>query len=520
MRLRCLLLLLALPLHLSAADHTRLLLAGGALPVCSNAQPEACVAGTVLAPAPAAARYRLDAAGIGRTAASGWLSARADARTRVLGALRRWLARAGAHDFAADALPQALGAEGGAWSDLAGFEQARILDALERTPLTEELRLDASTETSGASIYRELVAMARASGHQRPRVLISTASSRDPYAAIDYYRDLYTQAGAEVRWLPLDQAVRAARDADDCARLDRLRGQLGGAHDRDRLYPARAAELAHACAEPERRLELLRWADALFLNGGDQSYTRAAWFLADGRASADLELLRQRLRAGTLVLAGTSAGTAVQSGPVMMVSGPALPRGKPWPLRQLPPDPDCRAAKACAGVDPDALMFHPDGGLGSFADGVLDTHFSQRGRDYRLATLLIHGAAGLGVGIDEGTALRLERDAGGWRGRVIGAAGVTVLQSRDRQTLARWRYRSGDDLRLPPPAHAGAGCAGLPLPPIQAGVDGLALAALFDRLQLSRPQPLVLVQGSERVQAGWICAGERGARLWTLPPAR
>lgn len=518
MRWWWILLLLALSLPLPAAEHSRLLLAGGALPVCSNAQPEACVAGTVLAPAPAAERYRLDAAGIARIAASGWLPARADARTRVLGALRRWLARAGAHDFAADALPQALGAESGAWGDLAAFEQARILDALETAPLTEQLRLDASTETSGAPIYRELVAMARASGRQRPRVLISTASSRDPFAAIDYYRDLYTQAGAEVRWLPLDHTLQRARP-EECPGLDHLRGQLGGAHDRDRLYPARAAELAHACAEPERRLELLRWADALFLNGGDQSYTRAAWFRPDGRASPDLELLRRRLRAGTLVLAGTSAGTAVQSGPAMVVSGPALPRGTPWPLRQLPPDPDCRAANACAGVDPDALMFHPDGGLGSFADGVLDTHFSQRGRDYRLATLLIHGAAGLGVGIDEGTALRLEREPGGWRGRVIGAGGVTVLQSLDRQTLARWRYRSGDDLRLPPPIVASAGCAGLPLPPVQAGADGLALAALFDRLQLSRPQPLVLVQGGERIQAGWICAGERGARLWTLPAA-
>ena len=203
----------------------------------------------------------------------------------------------------------------------------------------------------------------------------------------------------------------------------------------------------------------------------------------------------------------------------MVVSGPALPRGKPWPLRQLPPDPDCRAADACAGVDPDALMVHPDGGLGSVAEAVLDTHFSQRGRDYRLATLLLHTDARLGVGIDEGTALRLERRSSGWRGQVIGAGGVTVLQALDQQTLARWRYRSGEDLRLPPPTVATAGCAGLPLPPVQAAVEGMALADLFDRLRLRRPQPLLLVKGAERRRAGWICAGAEGARLWIFPAA-
>lgn len=512
MRLRWILLLLVLPLHLCAADRTRLLLAGGALPVCSNAGPEVCIEGTELAPAPSADRYRLDQPGILRIAAHGWLPARRGAQARTLGALRRWLVRAGEHAFAADDLPRALGSDAGVWTDLAAFEQARILDALEIPPVSEQVLLADSTPESGAPIYRELVAMARASGRERPRVLISTASSRDPFAAIDFYRDVFAQAGAEVRWLPLDHALRAARSTEECTRLDLLRGALGGAHDRDRLYPERAAELAVACTEVEQRLSLIRWADAVFLNGGDQSFTRAAWF-ADGKPSAELNLLLERLRAGALVLGGTSAGTAVQSGAVMIVSGPALPSGPALAVRALPPDPDCRRASSCAGVDPDALMFHPDGGFGSFTTGILDTHFSERGREYRLARLLLDSGTDLGVGVDETTALRLEHRGGHWHARVIGRGSVTVLQRVDAQTLSRRRHVSGMAFPLLSEA-SGLRCGGGRLPPVQVSADGPALAALLDQIQLPTPQPLILVRDGQRRAAGSLCAGTSGAVLW------
>lgn len=512
MRLRCLLLLLALPLHLSAADHTRLLLAGGALPVCSNVERDVCVEGTDLAPPPSANRYKLDQTGIQRVAAGGWLPARSGARAQALSVLRRWLARVGEHSFAADDLPRALGGDAGVWTSLAAFEQARILDALETAPAAEQVQLADSKPESGASIYRELVAMARASGRERPRVLVSTASSRDPYVAIDFYRDVFAQAGAEVRWLPLDHTLRAARTARDCTRLDYLRGTRGGAHDRDRLYPKRAAELARACADVQQRLRLIRWADAVFLNGGDQSFTRAAWF-DDGQPSAELKLLLERVRAGTLVLGGTSAGTAVQSGAVMIVNGPALPTGPALALRALPPDPDCRRARSCAEVDPDALMFHPDGGLGSFTPGLLDTHFSERGREYRLARLLLDTGTDLGVGIDETTGLRLERQGGAWQARVIGRGRVTVLQRIDSHALLRRRHAAGAAFPLLTEA-SGLRCGAGRLPPVQVSADGPALATLLDQVQLPAPLPLVLVQDRRRVAAGSVCAPMPGVTLW------
>ncbi len=507
----------------AAADGPRLLLAGGALPVCSNIAPQACVAGRVPGPLPLAAQYRLDAAGIERVVAGWWHPHRTHAHKRIVAALRRWLARAGVIDFSVDALPAALGRgarAAGAWTDLAEFERARVLDALERAPVTERVAFAESTTDSGAAIFREFVAMARqVSGRQQPRVLVSTASSRDPHAAIDFYLALFTQAGAQVRWLPLDHALRAAQSdpAQACGRLDRLRGERWGAQDRARLHPARAAELEAACRDSGRLREALDWADAVFLNGGDQSFTRAAWFAADGATpSAELLQLRQRIAAGTLVLGGTSAGTAVQSASpgVMLVSGPALPTGAAQPLSQLPPDPDCRAAAACENVDPDALLLHPGGGLGSFPLGVLDTHFSERGREYRLARLLLDSGVALGVGIDENTALRLDRVDGEWRARVIGRAGVTLLRRLDDHRLLWSRQVSGVDFTWP-----GAGAAS----PCEAPVahartlraDSTDLRDALQAADQRHASPWRLESAGRLQPAGQACAGDApGERVW------
>jgi len=504
------------------ADGPRLLLAGGAVPVCSNISPQACVAGRVPGPAPLAAQYRVDAAGLERVAAAWWQPQRSLARKRILAALQR-LAKAGAQDFSADALQAALQSSkrGRAWTELADFEQSRIFDALQRAPSVERVAFEDSTADSGAVIFREFVAMARsASGRQPPRILVSTASSRDPYDAIHFYLQLFEQAGAQVRWLPLDHALRAAQATPDtdCSRLDRLRGERWGAQDRARLHALRAQELQDACRDHARLRADIAWADGLFLNGGDQSFTRAAWYNADGTPSLELLLLRQRLEAGTLVLAGTSAGTAVQAASpgVMLVSGPAVPSDAAQAWSQLPPDPDCAAAAVCAGVDPDALLMHPGGGLGSFPLGVLDTHFSERGREYRLARLLLDSGTTLGAGIDENTALRLDRSGAQWRARVIGRAGVTLLQRLDQRRLLWSRYRAGADFLWPGALETRTCEAPIALRTLRAGTTELrdALLAADQRPAL----PLRLESAGRLRNAGQVCAASTpGARIWEFP---
>lgn len=517
---------------LLAADGPRLLLAGGALPVCSNNSTAACVPGKVPGAASLANRHRLDTAGIARVADGGWLQNRESQRRDILATLRRWHQRGGDLDFASRDLPDLLAASGKArdreaWTALAGFERDRVLDALERKVLVETVALGDSSAESGAAIYREFVTMARqASGRQRPRLLVSTASGRDPFAAIRFYLSVFTEAGADVRWLPLDHALRAAQSDPPalCAELDRLRGDHLAAHDRGRLYPERAAELKAACLEPQKLLDALNWADGVFLNGGDQSFTRAAWFDGDGRQpSAELSLLLQRLERGALVLGGTSAGTAVQSarpttGPAaMIVSGPAIPTAAAVALRQLPPDPDCARAQACGDVDPDALMYQPEGGLGSFTLGVLDTHFSNRGREYRLARLLLDSGVELGIGIDETTALRLDREDGHWHGKVIGQGAATLLRRVDPQRVLRQRYPSGSQWVLPGPTVTDH-CELPAAAPASIEADSDGLQRFLDGLSSPQAVPLTLVDRARRLPVGQLCAaGDGRSQLWEFP---
>jgi cyanophycinase len=515
--------LLAAP-PLGARDGPRLLLAGGAVPVCADLSPAACLAGRA-PPAPNTPRHRLDGAGIERLAQAWWHPHRGEARDRIVAALRRWHARAGEIGLHADQLP-VLAAAGDpdwttVWEGLAAFEQARVRDALEVEAHQDRVALADSRPDSGAAIYREFVAMAGlVSARERPRILVSTASSRDPYAAIGFYLTLFEQAGAEVRWLPLDLALAAAQ-ADpvrDCGRLDTLRGERWGAQDRARLHPGLAAELEAACRDPRRLGILLDWADGLFLNGGDQSFTRAAWHLPDGQPSAALRQLRARLAAGTLVLGGTSAGSAVQAaatGP-MLVSGVPGPPAGATALRTLPPDPGCAQAAACAGVDPDALLFHPGGGLGTFDLGVVDTHFSERGREERLARLLLATGAQLGVGIDENTALRIDHADGGWQTHVVGTGAASWLQRMGDDSVLWRRQAAGTTLRWPHEASASA-CRPGAGPPrrIQAGGtelrDALWAANAADGLRFE------ISGASATWPAGWACAGRTPSeRIWVL----
>lgn len=503
----------------------RLLLAGGALPVCSSASPRFCNGG-----APTGStqqiRYRLDGDAMARMARISWHAHRLPVRRQLLSTFASWQAQVDVREWSGDALRQLLRSENRpawqAWDQLAEFEQWRVLDVLEVAPATEVVDLARSGSDSGADIFRELVAMARTvSGRERPHVLISTASSRDPYAAIDFYLDVFAQAGAEVRWLPLDQAMRVAQAnrGSDCEHLDALRGQSWGALDRTRLYPERAAELVAACRSPRARRKMLDWADALFLNGGDQSWTRAAWFEPDGSASADLLFVQKRLQAGNLVVGGTSAGTAVQASrdSPMLISGSALPQHATGLLRTLIPDPSCAQADACQGIDPDALWVHPDGGLGTFPLGILDTHFSERGRDYRLARVLIDTQRDLAIGVDETTALRVDLDHGRWRTRVIGHGGATWLMRVRPEAVIWQRQVSGQTLVWPRELTTpDCGSQSPRMVSIEAGNEQLAQTILAARN--AEPIRIRLYDGRHAIEAGQICAGTTSQRLWQLAP--
>jgi cyanophycinase len=445
----------------------RLFLAGGHLPLCSSASLAQCEAGRWHgAPARNAPRYRLDAAALRRIEALNHTTLRA-----ALPALRSWQQKqsATALDFASasallDALPQSL--------RLTVRDEDQLLDLCEVAQrgadgarLREQVDLQRSRNAAAAALYRDFVRLAKSVRGVRgkPRVLLLTASSRDSFAAVDYYLAGFRAAGAQVRWLPLDVALRQVLDAGlPCRELEAQRQQRTGTLDRQRVYPDLVQIQQDYCQHPVRILRDVQWADAVFLNGGDQSLTRASLFRADGSTSPALALMLRRLERGELLLGGTSAGSAVQA--AQAPAGVMISNGSNSSALRVGAHagaaPDCADPVRCAGDNDDQLSYARAGGLGSFAFGVVDTHFSERGRQWRLAVLLDQLQLPLGVGVDETTALSVQHAGSQVHLQVYGRGAVhwllpvpqspaDALQADAALDLVVWRQTSGTVIEAP-----------------------------------------------------------------------
>lgn len=151
-----------------------------------------------------------------------------------------------------------------------------------------------------------------------------------------------------------------------------------------------------AATEDPQAIARLAEADGIFITGGDQRRLMAS--IGDSRfAQAMRWAFQQR---GTCI-AGTSAGAAALSRS-MLAEG------------STPPLPEKDAARL-------------DLGLGLVPKAIIDQHFSERRRLGRLLSVVAQQPSLLGVGIDEDTALVIERGRGI---EVIGEGSVTVLDGR------------------------------------------------------------------------------------------
>ena len=148
----------------------------------------------------------------------------------------------------------------------------------------------------------------------------------------------------------------------------------------------------------ERTLTGLARATGVFFTGGDQSRLGP---LAGSRANL---LLRDRLAAGPLVVAGTSAG-ATALGQEMILGDDAADQPRTGP------------------------------GLGLLPQAVVDMHFTQRQRLPRLVTAVRQRPSLLGIGIDEGTAILVCRR----RFEVLGTGTVTTVEAGGKRPDVRVR---------------------------------------------------------------------------------
>jgi cyanophycinase len=151
-------------------------------------------------------------------------------------------------------------------------------------------------------------------------------------------------------------------------------------------------DAANSAAVTDRILE----ADGIFISGGDQRRLMNLIWESDA-----FRALHVAFHLRGCCVGGTSAGAAALSRH-MLVQGEAT---------RLP-------EKEAAELDI---------GLGFVAGAIIDQHFSERGRLGRLLSVMAQRPQMLGVGVDEDTALVIER---GQSIEVIGKGAVTIVDGR------------------------------------------------------------------------------------------
>lgn len=143
---------------------------------------------------------------------------------------------------------------------------------------------------------------------------------------------------------------------------------------------------------PELQQDILQ-ADGIFISGGDQSKLMQVLWETPAFSS-----LHEAFHVRGCCMAGTSAGAAVMSRHMI--------------------------SQGAAVLRPSKEATQTDIGLGFITQAVVDQHFSERRRLARLLSTLALRPDLLGVGIDEDTALVIERNKAI---EIIGRGAVTVV---------------------------------------------------------------------------------------------
>ena len=141
-----------------------------------------------------------------------------------------------------------------------------------------------------------------------------------------------------------------------------------------------------------KNINYLKKASAVFITGGNQ--VKLAGIMG---GTPFYKELKQRVNNG-LLYGGTSAGASIASG--LMIAGG---RG---------------------GYNPRRNLVKLTGGLGLLDNCIIDQHFRERNRIFRLASAVSSNPEFIGLGIDEDTAVLIQDDQ---YCRVFGKNSVTVL---------------------------------------------------------------------------------------------
>jgi cyanophycinase len=231
---------------------------------------------------------------------------------------------------------------------------------------------DPDAEYAPDSVLRRFIEEVKGKKH----ILVVPIASEEPEAAAKDYLDVFTSLGA----------------------------------GRVEVFDVQNREQAHA----EDALRQLEEADGFMFTGGDQLRLTA---LLGG--TPWLKRLKERFTHDEIVIAGTSAGAAAMSTPMIY-----------------------------QGRDNQGMLkdeIHVTTGLQFVHDVAIDTHFVARGRIIRMAQIIATNPGCIGLGLEEDTAVVI-RD--GRELEVIGSGVVTVVDGQDCSDTNIHRIQSGEPITI------------------------------------------------------------------------
>jgi cyanophycinase len=245
--------------------------------------------------------------------------------------------------------------------------------------------------------------------------LLIVGGGTQPLELVRHFVDLAGGPGkARIAILPMATSDAVATGAEKEAQLDSL-----GAD-------SFVVNVTRAQADDDSVVRKLSTASGIWFPGGDQSLLVAAL-----QGSAALRAIHDRFRSGAVV-GGTSAGAAVMSD--SMITGNQF-----WPGMTAAVD-----SPSFSRITRRSIEIIP--GLGFVHNAIVDQHFIRRQRENRLFSVVLERPSLLGVGIDEGTALKVTPD-GKWT--VMGKSLVMILDARNSKvTQAQAGYLGAVGIRV------------------------------------------------------------------------
>ena len=214
-----------------------------------------------------------------------------------------------------------------------------------------------------------------------------------------------------------------------------------GTYDRDRVSPQFHTQQVSYCENANAWQDVLGRTHAVFFTDGSAQRLRDA-LVHDREPTLVLGGILERFREGSLIVfaEGGAANALVQNN---MLTGGTSRRAMtiaPKARRAIPDN--CDVDGSCPrGVQAGTVTYEPLGGLGIFPFGIVDTDFSQRGRQVRLLKLAQETNSPVSFGIDRNTGLQVNTAQRYFR--VRGKDGVTVyegVQGTSQFTAATFHY--------------------------------------------------------------------------------